>query len=139
MLYRTDFLYEIETKYFYKNVVKEVEKRSDTSGSSKDDEKPLPIEQNDNFIGLMKDELSWKIVMEFVALRSKMYAYKKLDRKLKFVTKKCLVAERLTFDDYKIWLRDDKKYLAFIFLYSKNEMWAYYAFYSLKNIWVKTA
>ena len=40
--------------------------------------------------------------MEFVALRSKTYAYKKLDRKLKFVTKKCLVAERLTFDDYKI-------------------------------------
>ena len=68
-----------------------------------------------------------------------MYAYKKLDRKLKFVTKKCLVAERLTFADYKIWLRDDKKYLAFIFLYSKNEMWAYYVFYSLKNTWVKTA
>ena len=60
MLYRTDFLYERETKYFYKNIVEEGEKRSDTSESSKDDEKPLPIEQNDNFIGLMKDELSCK-------------------------------------------------------------------------------
>ena len=51
----------------------------------------------------MKDDLGGKLMIEFVALRAKMYAYKKLDKKLEDKcskgTKKHIVAKRLTFDD----------------------------------------
>ena len=43
-------------------------------------------------------------MIEFCALRAKMYAYKKLDNKEDKRckgTKKCVVAETLTFEDYK--------------------------------------
>ena len=60
------------------------------------------------FIGIMKDDLGGKLMIEFVALRAKMYAYKKLDKKLEDKcskdTKKHIVAKRLTFDDYKTCL-----------------------------------
>ena len=37
------FVYEIETKDFYRDTAKDVEKRFDTSGYSKDKKRPLPI------------------------------------------------------------------------------------------------
>ena len=37
------FVYEIETEDFYRDIAKDVEKRFDTSGYSKDDNGPLPI------------------------------------------------------------------------------------------------
>ena len=37
------FVYEIETEDFYWDIAKDVEKRFDTSGYSKDDNRPLPI------------------------------------------------------------------------------------------------
>ena len=70
------FVYEIETKDFYRDIAKDVEKRFDTSGYSKDENRPLPIGKNKKVIGLMKDELGGKIMTEFVALRAKMHAYK---------------------------------------------------------------
>ena len=115
------FVYEIETEDFYRNIAKDVKKRFDTSGYSKDDNRPLPIGENKKVIGLMKDELGGKIMTEFVALRAKMYAYRKIDRLAAqhehFVacdekrckgTKKCVVSEGLTFDDYKTCLFDGK-------------------------------
>ena len=49
---------------------------------------------------------------EFVALRAKMYAYRKIDKGVKEKrckgTKKCVVSEGLTFDDYKTCLFDGK-------------------------------
>ena len=55
-------------------------------------------------IGLMKDELAGKIMIEFVALRPKLYAYRKLnneeDKKCKGM-KKCIGKKTLDFDDYK--------------------------------------
>ena len=66
------FVYEIETEDFYWDIAKDVEKRFDTSGYSKDDNRPLPIGKNKKVIGLMKDELGRKIMTEFVALRAKM-------------------------------------------------------------------
>ena len=80
-----------------------------------------PSEKIKKVIGLMKDELGGKIMTEFVALRAKMYAYRKIDRVATqhdhFVacdekrckgTKKCVVSEDLTFDDYKTCLFDGK-------------------------------
>ena len=40
------FFYEIETEDFYRDIAKDVEKRFDTSGYSKDDNRPLPIGKN---------------------------------------------------------------------------------------------
>ena len=100
------FVYEIETEDFYRDIAEDVETRFDTSGYSKEDNRPLPIGKNKKVIRLMKDELGGKIMTEFVALRAKMYAYRMLnkkkpeDKKCKG-TKKCVVAESLTFEDYK--------------------------------------
>ena len=58
----------------------------------------------------MKDELGGKIMTEFVLLRAKVYACRKIDKKVEEKrckdTKKCVVAEGLTFDDYKKCLFD---------------------------------
>ena len=59
---------------FYRDMAKYVEKRFDTSGYLKDDNRTLPIGTNKKVIGLIKDELGGKIMTEFVALRAKMYA-----------------------------------------------------------------
>ena len=71
-----------------------------------------PLKKINRSIGLMKDELGGKIMTEFVALRAKMYAYKKIDKEVEEKrckgAKKCVVAEGLTFDDYKTRLFDGK-------------------------------
>ena len=55
----------------------------------------------------MKDELGGKIKTEFMALRPKLYSYKRLggseDKKCKGI-KKCIVKKTLTFEDYKTCL-----------------------------------
>ena len=66
------FVYEIETEDFYRYIANDVEKRLDTSGYSKDNNRRLPIGKNKKKIGLMKDELGGKIMTQFVALRAKM-------------------------------------------------------------------
>ena len=76
----TDSLvYDIKTEDFYDDISNDVEARFDTSGYSKTDFRPLPISLNKKVIGLMKDELGGKIMTEFVALKPKLYSYKKLD------------------------------------------------------------
>ena len=58
----------------------------------------------------MKDELGVKIMTKFVALRAKMYAYRKIDKEVEEKrckgTKKCVVSEGLTFENYKTYLFD---------------------------------
>ena len=44
------FVYEIETEDFYRDIEKDVKKRSGTSGYSKDDKRPLPIGENEKVI-----------------------------------------------------------------------------------------
>ena len=71
----TDSLvYDIKTEDFYRDIGEDVETRFDTSGYEPD--RPLPIGKNKKVIGLMKDELSGKIMKEFISLRPKMYSYK---------------------------------------------------------------
>ena len=72
-------IYDIKTEDFYEDIADDVEARFDTSGYSKTDFRPLPISVNKKVIGLMKDELGGKIMTEFVALRPKLYSYKKLN------------------------------------------------------------
>ena len=104
------FVYEIETEDFYRDIAKDLKKRFDTRRYSKDNKRPLPIRENKKVIGVMKDELGGKIMTEFVALRVKMYAYRKIDKEVKEKhckgTKKCVVSEGLRFDDYKTCLVD---------------------------------
>ena len=82
-----------------------MKKRFDTSGYSKNDNRLLPIGENKKVIGLIKDELGRKIMTEFIALRTKMYAHRKIDQEVEEKrckgTKKCVDSEGLTFDDYK--------------------------------------
>ena len=99
----TDSLvYRIKTEDFYTEIRDDVEERFDTSGYC--DNHPLPVGFNKKVIRLMKDELGGAIMTEFVALRPKLYSYRKLDgaedRKCKRI-KKCVVKKTLTFDDYK--------------------------------------
>ena len=58
----------------------------------------------------MKDELGGKIMTDFMALRPKLYSYKKLDgsenKKCKGI-KKYVVKKILTFEDYKTCLFND--------------------------------
>ena len=100
-------VYDIKTEDFYGDIANDVEARFDTSGYSKTDFRPLPIGINKKVIGLMKDELGGKIMTEFMALRPKLYSYKKLggseDKKCKGI-KKCVVKKTLTFEDYKTCL-----------------------------------
>ena len=74
----TDSLvYDIKTEDFYLDTADDVPARFDTSGYCPS--RPLPVGLNKKVIGLMKDELGGKIMTEFVALRPKLYSYKKLD------------------------------------------------------------
>ena len=71
----------------------------------------MPTGKNKKVIGLMKDELGGKIIMEFVTLRPKTYSYLinncKEDKKAKG-TKKCLIKRMITFNDYKNCLLKDE-------------------------------
>ena len=102
-------MYHIKIEYFYEDIAKDVKTRFNTSGYSKKDGRPLPIGLNKKVIGLMKDELDGKIMTDFVALRPKLYAYRKLDgkedKRCKGI-KKCVVKKTLDFDDYKKCLLD---------------------------------
>ena len=108
----SSFVYEIENEDFYRDIANDVEKRFDTGGYSKDDNKPLPIGKNKKEIGPMKDELDGKIMTEFATLRTKMYVHKKKDKEVEEKrckgTKKCVVSKDLTFGNYKACLFDGK-------------------------------
>ena len=72
---------------------------------------PLPIGKNKKVIGIFKDELGRKIMKEFVALRSKAYAYLMEDgseHKKAKETKKCIIKREFMFENYKDSLLNDK-------------------------------
>ena len=62
------FIVQIKTEDFYKDIADNVEKCFDTSNYNEDDKRPLPRGMNKKVIGLFKDELEGKIMIEFVAL-----------------------------------------------------------------------
>ena len=95
-------IYQIKTEDFYADIADDIPKRFDKSGYCSNG--PLPISLNKKVIGFMKDELGGAIMTEFVALRPKLYSYRKLDgvedKKCKGI-KKCVIKKTLTFEDYK--------------------------------------
>ena len=103
------FIMNIKTKYFYKGISSDVDKRCDTSNY--DVNRPLPTGKNKKVIGLMKNELGGKIITEFVTLRPETYSYLtddgKEDKKAK-ETKKCVIKRMIKVDDYKNCLLKDK-------------------------------
>ena len=98
------FVMNIKTEDFYKNVASDVERWLDTSNYDKKDKRPLPIGKNKKVIGLFKDELGGKSIVEFCALRAKAYAYKlDDDTEMKNAkgTKKYRVKREIIFKNYK--------------------------------------
>ena len=93
----TDLLvYRIKTNNFYIEISEDIESRFDTSGYL---DRPLPVGRNKKVIRLMKDEFGGTIMTEFIALRSKLYSFRKLDgsenKKCKGI-KKCVVKKTLS-------------------------------------------
>ena len=68
------FIINIKTEDFYKDIANDVERWFDTSNYDKNDKRPLPIGKNKKVIGLFKDELGGKIMIEVAANRAKIYA-----------------------------------------------------------------
>ena len=103
------FIMNIKTNDFYKDISNDVENRFDTSNYEIN--RPLPTGKNTKIIGLMKDELGGKIIMEFVTLRPKTYSFLtddgKEDKKAKG-TKKCIIKKKIKFNDYKKCLFNDE-------------------------------
>ena len=86
------FIMNLKRNDFYEDITNDVEKMFDTSNYEVN--RPLSIGKNKKIIGLMKDELGGKIIMEFVTLRPKTYSFLtddgKEDKKAKG-TKKCII------------------------------------------------
>ena len=103
------FVMNIKTNDFYKDIANDVKNRFDTSNYEVN--RPLPTGKNQKVIGLMKDELGGKIIMEFVTLGPKTYSYLtddgKEDKKAKG-TKKCVIKRMIKFNDYKNCLLKDE-------------------------------
>ena len=99
------FIINIKAEDFYEDIASDVEKRFDTSNYEAN--RPLPKGKNKKVIGLMKDELEGKIMIEFAALRPKTYSYLmddgNSDKKAKG-TKKCVIKRILKFNGYKDYL-----------------------------------
>ena len=87
------FIIDIKTDDFYEDIANDVERWFDTSNYDKNDKRPLPIGKNKKVIGLFKDELGGKIMMEVVANRAKTCVYLLDDdseiKKAKGVKKMC--------------------------------------------------
>ena len=103
------FIMNIKANDFYEDIANHVENRFDTSNYEVN--RPLPTGKNKKVIGLMKDELGGKIIMEFVTLRPKTYSFLtddgKEDKQAKG-TKKCVIKKMIKFNDYKKCLLNDE-------------------------------
>ena len=76
----TDSLaYEIKTKYFYKDINPDIEKRFDTSDYPSNHPSGIKTGLNSKVLEMFKDEADGKQIVEFVGLRAKLYSYKMPD------------------------------------------------------------
>ena len=103
------FIMNIKTNDFYEDIASDVENRFDTSNYEVN--RQLATGKNKKIIGLMKDELGGRIITEFVTLRPKTYSFLtddgKEDKKANR-TKKCVIKNKIKFNDYKKCLFNDE-------------------------------
>ena len=103
------FIMNIKTNDFYEDIASDVENSFDTSNCEVN--RPLPTGKNKKVIGLMKDELGGKTIMEFVTLRPKTYSFLtddcKQEKKAKG-TRKCVIKKMIKFNDYEKCLFSDE-------------------------------
>ena len=105
------FIINIKTEDFFEDNSIDVEKCFGMSISDKNDKRPLPIGKNKKVPGLFKDELGGKIIKEVVAIRPKAYAYlldDVNDHKKAKGTKKCVMRQKLMFQNFKNCLFNSK-------------------------------
>jgi len=111
----TDSLcYEIETEDFFKDISADVQEKFGTSNFSPNHLSGIPTGINKKVPGMFKDEAGGEIIEEFVGLRAKLYAIKKLDgeeeKKCKGV-KRNVIRNKISFNDYKDVLFSGKEVL----------------------------
>ena len=104
----TDSLvYDIKTEDFYEDIADDIPARFDTSGYCPN--RPLPVGLNKKGQWTHERRIR-RQDNDRMALRPKLYSYKKLDgsedKKCKGI-KKCVVKKTLTFEDYKACLFND--------------------------------
>lgn len=103
------FVYTIQTEDFYKTIRPDLNKYFDTSDYEINNPYNFPS-VNKKVLGMFKDEMSGKIITEFIGLRSKMYSIKTLTndtiKKSKGVKK--FVIDNLDIDDYRNCLKNKK-------------------------------
>ncbi|XP_072041146.1 uncharacterized protein [Amphiura filiformis] len=104
-------LYEIETEDFYEDIALDVNRYFDTSNYPADHPSGIPTGKNKKVPGMFKDEAGGKQIVEFVGLRAKLYSFRmhegNEEKRCKGI-KKAVVERKITFDDYKRCLFDEK-------------------------------
>ena len=108
------FVINIFTEDFFEDINNDVERLLDTSNYDKNEKRLLSIGMNKKVISLFKDQLGGKIMKEFCGLKAKTYAYLMDDdnekKKAKRI-KKCVIKQRLMFENYKDSLFNNKTIL----------------------------
>ena len=96
------FIAYIKADDIYKDIVEDAETRFDTSNYELD--RTLPKGKNEKLIGLMKDKLVGKMMVNFVGLRAKSWSYlihgDSEEKKAKGI-KKCVKKRKIKFQNYK--------------------------------------
>ena len=101
-------LFTLKPKIFFEDISSDVKRWFDTSNYDKNDKRRLPIGKNKKVPGLFEDKLGGKIMTEVDALKPKTNAYliddyeknKVINKKAKR-TKKCVIKQKLMFENYK--------------------------------------
>ena len=108
------FIYEIQTKDFYKDISGDVKDRFDTSDYPDNHPSGIPTGINKKVLGMFKDEVAGKNIKEFIGLRSKLYSFiteeGKENKRCKGV-KKNVVEKYIRHEDYKTCLKTGKEQL----------------------------
>ena len=109
------FTFSIQTDDLYADMRRDLD-RYDTSNYSPSNPYDMPL-QGKAVLGRMKDENAGNIMLEFVGLRPKMYAYNigEWVKKVKGV-KKCVVRDEISGSDFKECLANNTK------LYKKQNL-----------------
>ena len=109
-----NLMYEIETEDFYKDIIRDVKYKFDTSKYPKNHISGIPNGCNENVLGMFKDEAAGRCIEEFVGLRAKLYSYKMFEcnenKRCKGITKS-VIKTSITHEDYKTCLFTGKEQL----------------------------